>query len=314
MRYILYPPFLVVPEETDFSATWESFCLKLLKLELKTNDIEKRNPPESGVDLYFPNKKLAFQCKSIYDRSHRFNKKKIKDSIDSALTIKQFLPWDQYIVCCNENMTGDFTTKLKENYPDIDIKMRGKDYWIHLCEQFSKQVERNFRTLLPLSKRQIVSHSNFLFSNSYSSLKDKFESKLVKILLYSYEHDKVYEINVPENFKLKELNRFLMDLFNLKKVYSENHGNFNIVQSIIFDDVEYTINSENENTTLDLLGVTDNSVMLYKLKILIPDLDLESDKLMFNDKNKYENQRGKSIIKGIFQDFDKTIGSFTDEG
>ncbi|WP_342552328.1 hypothetical protein [Paenibacillus sp. FSL R7-0652] len=310
MRYILYPPFLVVPEETDFSAAWESFCLKLLKLDLGTNDIEKRNPPESGVDLYFPDKKIAFQCKSIYDRNHRINKKKIKNSIDSAIKIKNSLPWDEYIVCCNENITGDFSKQLKESYSNIDIKVRGKDYWTFLCEKFSRQVERNFRTLLPLSKRTIINHSNFVLSNSYSSLKDKFDSELIKILIYSYEHDKVYAIEIPKTLNLNELNKLLMDLFNLRRIYSENHGNFDIVQSIIVDDIEYNTKPENENVTLDSLGITDNSIISYKLKIVFPNFDLEFDKLMFNDGNKCENQSKESIIKTIFKDFDKTIGMY----
>ncbi|HBN90794.1 MAG TPA: hypothetical protein DD408_16665, partial [Rheinheimera sp.] len=65
IHYRLVPPFLYVPEEQDFSKAWEFFCCKLLNLSNMTTEIYVRNPPEQGVDIYYPSKKIAYQCKSV---------------------------------------------------------------------------------------------------------------------------------------------------------------------------------------------------------------------------------------------------------
>ncbi|WP_455819594.1 hypothetical protein [Clostridium butyricum] len=46
--YNLYPPFVYIPEESNFSDVWEVFYLKLLKIDLNTNNIERRKPPKQG--------------------------------------------------------------------------------------------------------------------------------------------------------------------------------------------------------------------------------------------------------------------------
>jgi hypothetical protein len=89
-RYLLYPPFLTVHEETNFSDIWESFCLKLLKLEYGTNEIQRRRPPENGIDLYYKSKKIAFQCKSTLE-GNKFNIKNACNSLCSALAYTRFV-------------------------------------------------------------------------------------------------------------------------------------------------------------------------------------------------------------------------------
>lgn len=92
MLYKLYPPFLVVPEEQDFSDAWESFCFKILSLEKSKNNLHRRNPPEQGVDLYDTTDKIAYQCKSVESgKSGDFNVTQAVNSLKSALAIKDEL-------------------------------------------------------------------------------------------------------------------------------------------------------------------------------------------------------------------------------
>ncbi len=98
-HYRLEPPFLYVAEEQDFSKAWEHFCCKLLNLSNKTTEIYVRNPPEQGVDIYYPSKKIAYQCKSVESgKSGDFNAAKAIESIEAAKRIKTELGWQTYVL------------------------------------------------------------------------------------------------------------------------------------------------------------------------------------------------------------------------
>ena len=113
--YQLNPPIFVVNEETNFPDSWEVFCCKLLNLENKTSNIVRRLPPENGVDLFFPDSKIAYQCKSVETGLRSgFNFTKIKNSFESALTIKSSLGWTKYVVCINTDLTGTQEENFKK--------------------------------------------------------------------------------------------------------------------------------------------------------------------------------------------------------
>src|SRR5437870_5691049 len=65
MEYFFYPPFFEIAPEPSFDQAWESFCCLLLNLEHRTHDIRRRVPPDFGVDLYWPEQRIAYQCKAV---------------------------------------------------------------------------------------------------------------------------------------------------------------------------------------------------------------------------------------------------------
>src|SRR5690349_4350784 len=137
--YQFFPPIFIVPEESNFPDSWEVFCCKLLNLENRTSSIHRRLPPESGVDLYYPEKKIAYQCKSVdTGLTTGFNLTKIKNSYNSALIIKSSLGWEKYVVCVNTELTGAQQENFARELPDVVILT--KSFWISLCEKFPTAV------------------------------------------------------------------------------------------------------------------------------------------------------------------------------
>ena len=73
--------------------------LKFLNCEHKTSGIIRRISPESGVDLFYPLNKTAYQCKSIESGfTGGFNSTRVKDSYRAALSVKSSLGWDKYFL------------------------------------------------------------------------------------------------------------------------------------------------------------------------------------------------------------------------
>jgi hypothetical protein len=225
MEYYLYPPFFIVPEESDFADAWESFCCKLLNVKEKTDEIYRRNPPEQGIDLFYPSKQIAYQCKSVESgRSGDFNVTNAIDSIKAAKLIQSDVGWKEYILCTNVDITGLAEKKLRNELPNIILKP--KSYWQNACEEFNSLVERNFRLLLVVPYQRVINTINEAFYSNYSDkLKDMLENDSYEIFLYSNRYDKIYRVTVSSEFKIEDLLHILRRFFDLPKsktITSEN--------------------------------------------------------------------------------------------
>ncbi|EOO79501.1 hypothetical protein IC7_00573 [Bacillus cereus BAG1O-1] len=258
MKYLLYPPFLTVPEENGFENEWEAFCLKLLKLEKKNNDIERRTPPEQGVDLHFKEKGIAYQCKSVVGNSSGFNITKAVKSLESALGIQKTLLWEEYVVCSNVNLTGSQITKLMKVYSNVDTK--GHDYWVGLCEKYSQQVKRNFRVLLEIPSDIIQSTFNSLEEHYLEKLKIKMEKDTLDIFFYYQEHDKVYQMKVSLDFTIKELKSIIRSFLDIPEALIGQNGLLYVSEFLIIEDKK-----QEEDKTLRDIGIIPNSVFTYWL-------------------------------------------------
>ncbi|MBN3383431.1 hypothetical protein [Clostridium botulinum] len=299
--YRLYPPFLYSPEEDDFSKVWESFCLKLLKAEMGTQEIERRNPPESGVDLYGKENKIAYQCKSV-TKDGKFNVTKVKKSLDSALKIKETLPWKEYVICSNVNLTGKQINEIKSYNKEISIDTKGHDYWVGLCEKFPKIVERNFRKIVEIPYGLISSDFNIITNPKYNEFQEKLKINPIKILFYSEKHDKFYKLQASSQMTVNNLLFILRSFLRLDEVFKETGGKVAVKDSVIFNNIEYSYN-EGEKL-LDDLKIKDNSTIFYCLKYKIANhsesvLQCNPDELEYNV---------EEIERNIFMNFDKRVG------
>jgi hypothetical protein len=255
--YIFYPPFFVVNGEANFSDSWEEFCCKLLNLENKTSSIVRRLPPENGVDLFFPDEKIAYQCKSIeMGLTSGFNLTKIKDSYNSALKIKSSLGWDKYVVCINIDLTGKQSENFKQELSDVTILT--KSYWTSLCNKFPTMVYDDFRRLIPISPRKVEEKITDIFHPDYSdNLKALLKSDSFDLLFYSNRHYSPYKILVSKKFKVKDLLDILMDFFKFPPAIEFSEGvEFSILYSIVFNDRKIPLNQ-----TLEESGIDKNSII-----------------------------------------------------
>jgi hypothetical protein len=130
---MLQPPFFVVEPETSFANAWEVFCCDVLNRYYKTDAIYQRKPPEGGVDLYWPEKKIAYQCKSVEDKTGDFSLSKAKDSIDAAQKTREHLPWDKFILCSNVILTGEQERKLREKLKVGELELLTPSFWQPRC-------------------------------------------------------------------------------------------------------------------------------------------------------------------------------------
>jgi len=237
MKYKLYPPFLIVPEEEDFSDTWEAFCLKLLCLEKSQNDIYRRNPHEQGVDLFDSTDKIAYQCKSVESgKSGDFNVTQAISSLTSALNIKSDLGWEKYVLCTNVNVTGSAEQKLKHVYPGIIIK--SKDNWQSLCEKHYDKVERNFNVLVQIPSKKLLNTIKENFLDHYS---DKLHTLLAndtfEIFLYSNQFESVYKLQVSPDFTIEDLISIIRNFFKLPQAqeFTKDGIRISLSHSIVFN-------------------------------------------------------------------------------
>lgn len=310
IRYLLYPPFLNVPEENSFEDEWEAFCLKLLKLEKQNNDIERRTPPEQGVDLFFKEKKIAYQCKSVTGTSG-FNITKAVGSLKSALKIQTTLGWERYVVCSNVNLTGKQVPQLQEVYVNVDTK--GKDYWVGLCEKFSSQVEKNFRILIEIPTTTVSSAINRLEQHYSNELKSKLEKDSLAILFYSKDHDKVYKMLVSLDFTIKDLKSITRSIFSIPKATFGQQGVVIVRDFFIIDGRKY----DKEEKTLQEIGITTSSVLTYHLSFSYftisgheqPEDIMKTLRLGdLTSTDEYETiKSAKRNIKCCFENFDKSL-------
>jgi hypothetical protein len=259
--YIFYPPFFIVNGETNFSDSWEEFCCKLLNLENKTSSIVRRLPPENGVDLFFPDEKIAYQCKSIeMGLTSGFNLTKIKDSYNSALKIKPSLGWDKYVICINIDLTGKQSENFKQELPDVTILT--KSYWTSLCNKFPTMVYDDFRRLIPIHPRIVEEKITDGFYPDYSNnLKALLKTNSFDLLFYSNRCNSIYKIPVSKNFKMEDLLHILRGIFKLPQATEFSGGvEFSISYSIVFNDEKVPLNQ-----TIEESGIDENSIITFWL-------------------------------------------------
>jgi hypothetical protein len=259
--YQFYPPIFIVNEETNFPDSWEVFCCKLLNLENSTSSIVRRLPPENGVDLFFPDQKIAYQCKSVESGlTSGFNLTKIKESHNSALNIKSSLGWDKYVVCINTDLTGTQEANFKRELPNAIILT--KSYWTTLCNKFSTMVQDNFRRLIPVYPKTIEEKITDGFYSDYSDhLKSLLETNSFDLLFYSNRHNSVYRIPVSKDFKVKDLLHILRNIFKLPPPTEFSGGvEVSISYSIIFNDKKVPLNQ-----TIGESGIDENSIITFWL-------------------------------------------------
>ncbi|MGH1280685.1 hypothetical protein [Bacillus basilensis] len=285
---------------------------KIVKIRKINNDIERGTPPEQGVDLHFKEKGIAYQCKSVVGSISGFNITKAVKSLERALCIQKTLPWEQYIVCSNVNLTGNQITKLKEVYSNVDTK--GHDYWVGLCEKYSQQVKRNFRVLLEIPSDIIHTTFNSLEEHYLEKSKTKMEKDTLEIFFYYEKHDRVYQMKVSLDFTLKELKNIIRSFLDIPKGLIGQNGLVYIYDFLIIEGEK----QEEEDKTLRDVGIIPNSVFTYWLSYSFEGRSgtkrtnnamqwLTSSSFdSVNEKEKYLEQ-AKSYIKQCFNTFDDSL-------
>jgi hypothetical protein len=144
---MLKPPLFVVEPETSFATAWEVFCCDVLNRYYETDAIYQRKPPEGGIDLYWPVKKTAYQCKSVEDENGDFSLSKAKDSIDSALKTREHLPWDKFVLCSNVVLTGEQERKLREKLKEGELEFLTPSFWQPRCVEQREHLRGRFNVL-----------------------------------------------------------------------------------------------------------------------------------------------------------------------
>ncbi|UHA72048.1 hypothetical protein [Paenibacillus sp. 481] len=303
-KYLLYPPFLVVEEENNFPDMWEVFCLKLLKLDLKTNSIVRRTPPEQGVDLYYRDNKIAYQCKCVINENNKFNVTNTINSITKAISIKTSLPWDTFTLCLNVNLSGKQEKSLRAFYPTIDIKT--KDYWVDICERYPDQVRRNFCIVTKISDIDILRSERFLLSGFKNNLAPQFSDSdnVIHILLYSEQNSRISKIPIPTSFTLKEFHQYMGILYNLQEYYSANYGEFKIITTINIKGRKILSSNITDNKTLLELGINDGDIIGFEISLVSShNPKLTYSALWLNEQSTFKEEKAQQIVSEIFLDF-----------
>lgn len=271
-HYRLEPPFLYVAEEQDFSKAWEHFCCKLLNISNKTTDIYVRNPPEQGVDIYYPAKKIAYQCKSVESgKSGDFNATKAIESIEAAKRIKSELGWEKYVLCVNVAISGTAEAALKKALPNIEILPNS--HWTQLCESYPVEVECNFRRLVEVPRAKVLDSIHNRFLDHYSELlRGKIEESSFDVFLYSNRHDTTYRIPVSETFSCRDLLGIFRDFFKLPESanISSEGINISLSHAVVFNGKKVPLSK-----CLKDAGISHGSVITYWTTIRWADAEKE---------------------------------------
>ncbi|WP_310638557.1 hypothetical protein [Delftia acidovorans] len=320
-HYRLEPPFLYVAEEQDFSKAWEHFCCKLLNLGNKTTEIYVRNPPEQGVDIYYPSKRIAYQCKSIESgKSGDFNATKAIESIEAAQRIRNELGWQTYVLCVNVAISGTAEAALRKVLPDI--KIFPNSHWTQLCEMHPVEVERNFRKLVEVPRAKVIDAIHNRFIENYSEqLQYKIKESSFDVFLYSNRHDTTYRITVSESFSCRDLLGIIREFFKLPesaRISSEGIDVF-LSHAVVFDGKKIPLTE-----SLKDAGIVHGSVITYWTTIGWRDSEkaFEGDVIhmmtsdMINRATRTRIQRRDRAItefsetlKQCFQEFDDAVSS-----
>ncbi len=271
-HYRLEPPFLYVAEEQDFSKAWEHFCCKLLNISNKTTEIYVRNPPEQGVDIYYPSKKIAYQCKSVESgKSGDFNASKAVESIESAKRIKSELGWEKYVLCVNVAISGSAEAALKKALPDIEILPNS--HWTQLCEAHPVEVERNFRQLVEVPRAKVLDAIHNRFLDHYSKqLRERIDESSFDVFLYSNRHDTTYRIPVSESFSCRDLLGIFREFFKLPESASISSEGIDVSLShaVVFNGKKVPLSN-----SLKDAGISHGGVITYWTTIVWKDAEKE---------------------------------------
>ena len=269
-HYRLYPPFLCVPEKHNFPDVWEHFCCKLLNLQHGTSEIYVRNPPEQGIDLWYPSARIAYQCKCVESgKAGDFNVTKAIESVISAKAARHVLGWEKYVLCVNVPVTGGAEKRLKEVLPDIDVM--SESVWLSLCEKHPLDVERNFRKLLDVPQNRFVSAISNTFSVRYNEeLRQQLEDSPFDIFLYSSRQDSVFRIPVAGSFTAGDVINILRNFFRLPKpaTFSDENIQVSLNHSLVFDGKKVPLKK-----TLGEVGVVHGSVVTFWTQFAWKDLE-----------------------------------------
>jgi len=302
--YQLYPPFFIVNSGTNFPDSWEIFCCKLLNLENKTSSIVRRLPPENGVDLFFPDEKIAYQCKSIENSlTSSFNLTKIKDSYNSALKIKSSLGWDKYIVCINIDLTGTQSENFKRELPNVTILT--KSYWINLCNKFKTMVQDDFRMLIPIYPRIVEEKITDGFYPDYSDhLKALLKKNSFDLLFYSKRHNSVYKISISKYFRVKDLLNIFIDIFKLPPAAEFSGVKVSISYSIVFNDKKIPLDQ-----TIEESGIDKNSIIAFCQTIIYSQDNRETTTDTLQMQNMYSEKRAMDSIHYALENYKVLISN-----
>jgi hypothetical protein len=269
--YRLTPPFFHVPEATNFSEAWERFCCKLLNIENKVTEIFVRCPPEQGVDLFYPSKKIAYQCKSIESgKSGDFNATHALTSYKSALAHQSTIGWNSYVLCTNVDVTGTSEATLRREIPGLEILPAS--YWTGLCETHSQLVERNFRLVVDIQPSQRSAPFSDDLTNIFGAPPLSGDRENYMIFLYCNRHDKVYRLSIESNMNVGQLLSKIRNLFRLPEATTFSHENISVQlgHSILLDGRKLPLDQ-----TLTEAGVLAGDAITYWTQIIWKDLERE---------------------------------------
>lgn len=273
MEYHLYPPFFEISPETSFDSGWEAFCEWILQLENKAPEIRRRTPPDYGVDIYWKEKRIAYQCKSAVHsgKTGDFQVGKAIESLKVALANKTQIGWDKYVICTNIDITGSQEAKLKKVYSDVEFFTSG--YWQGACRRHKDLVTDRFRQLVRVTEDTLVKEISDSFYQSYiTELKRKFADKTIKLFVISNRRKTIFEIPAAPEMTVLDLIKILKKLFNLPE--SKMH-----VEAKISMSLSYELQVNNKSVPLkSILGevAKDKDIVTFWKTIVWKDLRGES--------------------------------------
>jgi len=262
MEFRFSKEFLIYPGETNFDDVWEKVCCKILNIEKRTNNIYRRIPPESGVDLYSPDDKIAYQCKSTDNADCKgHNLTKIVKSYESALQVKNELNWDKYCLCLNYDLSGLQERNLRKALPDVEIL--NQSYWLIVCKNYQPLVYENFRQLLPIYNNLIIEKIEEIYYEQYAEkLKSYLDKYPYEISVFSNKSQNIYKMKVADEFSIKDLINILTKAWNLPGQKYFSGCNFGLSHSILYNNEFQPINK-----TLKEIGINQESIVTLWSKI-----------------------------------------------
>jgi hypothetical protein len=215
MEYHLYPPFFVSEPEPSFNDAWEEFCCELLNLENYTNIIRRRTPPDYGCDLIWEEKKVAYQCKAVENgQSGKLNLVEVRKSIERAITNKDIVGWDKYILCTNVNLTGKQEQKIREMLPDIEFY--SLTYWKTLCKKYSSVADSRCRQLITIPRDSVTRAINEVFLQQYAqNLGEQLGTSTYPLLIYSSNRNALFKVPVSLEYSVRDVLKVLIKVFEL---------------------------------------------------------------------------------------------------
>ncbi len=269
--YILHPPFFKEEYGLSFGESWEIFCLKLLKIHYKSNEIEKRNPPESGIDLFYPKEKIAFQCKSIADNNGKFHYTNAKKSLEDALKIQKELGWEKFILCINGEINGNQIKKLKEIYENIEIY--SKYFWIHICENHPETIQNNFKKIIDVPssyQTNKLKHISRIPEEIKSVMKNKGDC--FPIWIYLNQKDLLIPVDIYSNMTVGNLQNIIKNLLGITEKTFIHTSEVQVICELYYQGNFI----EDNNMLLKKLHIQPYDIVSLNLKIELPDIGISS--------------------------------------